>query len=82
MYSENIMRWKKKSQMLKMLWNILYQKIVEMYCVNCKKNTANKNYSVRRTKQNRLILVSNCAVCTEKKSRLIKNEEVSRSELH
>ena len=53
-----------------------------MCCVNCKKNTANKNSSVRRTKQNRLTLVSNWAVCTEKKSRLIKNEEVSRSDLH
>ena len=27
---------------------------MEKYCASCKKNTANKNSSVRRTKQNRL----------------------------
>ena len=31
---------------------------METYCVSYKKNTANKNSSVRRTKQNRLMLVS------------------------
>ena len=50
---------------------------METYCVSCKKNTANKNSSVRRTKQNRLMLVSNCAICGEKKSRFIKNQEAS-----
>ena len=33
------------------------------YCVSCKKNIVNKNLSVRKTKQNILMLVSNCAVC-------------------
>ena len=41
---------------------------METYCVSSKKNTANKNSSVRKTKQNRLILLSNCAVCGKKKS--------------
>ena len=39
----------------------------------------NKNYCVRRTRQNRSILVLNCAilsVCGKKKSRFIKNQEV------
>ena len=31
---------------------------METYCVNCKKNTANENSSVRKTKQNRLMLLS------------------------
>ena len=35
---------------------------METYSVSCKKNTANKNLSVRKTKQNRLMLLSNCAV--------------------
>ena len=39
---------------------------MEIYCVSCKKNTANKNSSVRRTKQNRLMFLSNSAVCDEK----------------
>ena len=49
---------------------------METYCVSCKKNTAHKNSTVRKTKQNRLMLVSNCAVCCKKKSRFIKNQEL------
>ena len=33
-------------------------KIMGSYCVSCKKNIATKNSSVRRTKQNRLLLES------------------------
>ena len=36
---------------------------METYCVSCKKN---KNSSVRKTKQNRLMLLSNSAVCGKK----------------
>ena len=54
---------------------------METYCVNCKKNIANKNSSFRRTKQNRLTLLSYCVVCG-KKSRFIKNQGASRLELH
>ena len=39
-----------------MQWNILY-KNNETYCVSCKKNTVNKKSSVRKTEQNRLMLV-------------------------
>ena len=39
---------------------------MEIYCVSCKKNTANENSSVRETNQNRLMLLSNCAVCGKK----------------
>ena len=42
---------------------ILYVQMMKMWCVSCKKNTANKNWSIRWTKQNRLMLLSNCAVC-------------------
>ena len=51
---------------------------MKTYCVSCKKNTTNKSSSVRRTKQNRLILVSNCAICVKKKSRIIGNQEQSK----
>ena len=47
---------------------------METYCVSCKKNTVNENSTVRKTKQNRLFLLSNCAACEKKKSRLIKNQ--------
>ena len=51
-------------------------------CVSCRKNTAHENSSLRRTKQNRLMLVSHYVVCDKKKSRLIKNQEASRFEVH
>ena len=39
---------------------------METYCFSCKKYTANENSNVRRTEQNRLTLLSNCAICGEK----------------
>ena len=38
----------------------------EAYCASCKKNTTNKSFIVRRTKQNRLMLVSNLSIYAEK----------------
>ena len=38
---------------------------------------ANKNSSVRKSKQNRLMLLSNCAVCGNRKSSLVKDKELS-----
>ena len=42
---------------------------METHCVSCKKNTANKDVSVRRinkTRLNKLMLVSNCAIWGKK----------------
>ena len=40
-------------------------------------DTANENSSVRKTKQNRSMLLSNCAVCGKKKSTYsIKNSRI------
>ena len=36
---------------------------METYCESCKKLAADKNPSVRKTKQNELMLSSNFAVC-------------------
>ena len=47
---------------------------MKSYCVSCKKNTANKSSSVRKTKQNRLMFLSNFVVCGKKKSPVIKNK--------
>ena len=38
-------------------------KTIETHGVSCKKNTSSTSTSVRRKKQNRLMLVSNYAVC-------------------
>ena len=52
---------------------------METYCVSCKRYTANKNLSVRKTNQNRLMLSLNCAICGKKKSTSIKNQELLRN---
>ena len=49
---------------------------METYCASCKENTENENSNVRKTKQNRLMLLSNCAVCGKKKSTFIKKNEL------
>ena len=69
-------QWKKNSKILKMLWYILL-KTMETYSICFKKNTPNKNSSVRKTKHNRLKFVSNCAAYCKKQWRFIKNQEVS-----
>ena len=48
---------------------------METYCVSCEKNSADKVSNVRKTKQNRLMFLSNCAVCGKKKSTFIKNRK-------
>ena len=52
---------------------------METYCVRCKKYTANENSSVKRTKQNRLMLLSTYAICSQKK---LLNGEQFIPELH
>ena len=62
-----------------MPWNfcgIYCIKIMKTYSVSCKKYTANENSSVRKTKQNRLILLSNCTISGKQKWTLIKNKEL------
>ena len=41
--------------------------MMETYCVNCNKNNTNENSRARGTKRNRLMVLSNCAVCGKKK---------------
>ena len=45
---------------------------METNCVSCKENAGNKNSSVRITKQNRLMLLSNFAVCGKKSQSSLK----------
>ena len=52
-----------------------HKKTVETNCASCRKHTANKNSSIRKTKQNKLMLLSNCAICGKKKQTSIKIKE-------
>ena len=45
------------------------------YCLNCKKDTENIDSKVLKTKNGRSILSSKCAVCGNKKSRFMKEQE-------
>ena len=45
------------------------------YCLKCRKNTESKNPKVVRTKNERIMLLLNCAVCNSKKSKFIKEQE-------
>ena len=49
------------------------------YCVKCRKNTDNVNLNIPKTKNNRLIMQSKCAVCGLKKSRFMKEQEAKGS---
>ena len=46
-------------------------------CLKCRKNTESKNSKVVKTKNGRTMLLSKCAVCDIKKSKLIKEEKAS-----
>ena len=39
------------------------------YCLSCKKDTENINPKIVRTKNNRLMMLSKCAICDNQKSR-------------
>ena len=46
-----------------------------MTCLKCKENTENVNSKVIKTKNDRTVLSSKCAVCGNKISRFIKEQE-------
>ena len=45
------------------------------YCLSCKKGTKNINPKIVRTKNNKLMMLSKCSVCNNKKSKFIKEQE-------
>ena len=47
-------------------------------CLSCKKDTENINPKIVRTKNNRLMMLSKCAVCNNKKSRFTAEPSFSK----
>ena len=47
---------------------------MKSYCLRCKKDTENRNPKVSKTSNNRIMILSKCAICGCKKSRFIKNQ--------
>ena len=48
------------------------------YCLKCKKDTENVNSKVIKRKSGRPMLLSECDVCGNKKSRLMKEQKRKR----
>ena len=48
---------------------------MKSYCLKCKKDTENINSKVSKTSNDRTVILSKCAICGNKKSRFIKNQE-------
>ena len=51
---------------------------MESYCLKCKKYTKNINPQVSSTSNDKLMIISKCAICGSKKSKCIKKQEASR----
>ena len=47
----------------------------ETYCLSCRKDTKNTNLRIAKSKTNRSMIQSNCAICDSKKSRFIKEQQ-------
>ena len=47
----------------------------ETYCLACRKYTKNINPIIVRNKHNRSMIQPNCAICNNKKSRFIKEQQ-------
>ena len=47
---------------------------MKTYCVKCKTNTENTNPKKFKTKNNKLIMQSQCTNCKNKKSRFVKEQ--------
>ena len=48
---------------------------MKSYCLKCRKDTENINTKDSKTSNNRIMVLSKCAICGSKKSRFIKNQE-------
>ena len=51
------------------------KKNMQTYCVSCKKDTENKDAKIIKTKNGRLQMRSQCSICGNKESRVVKEQE-------
>ena len=50
---------------------------MESYCLKCKKYTKNINPQVSSTSNGKMMILSKCAICGSKKSKVINKQETS-----
>ena len=53
----------------------MYKYKMKSNCLKCRRVTENKNPKVSKTSNSRTVLLSNCEIRGDKKSRFIKNQE-------
>ena len=63
---------------MKLLAKMHKYKTMLSYCLKCRKNTKNINPKILGTSNGKTIILTNCAVCVSKKSKLIKKQEANR----
>ena len=51
---------------------------MESYCLKCKKYTKNINPQVSSTSNGKLMIISKCAICGNRKSKFIKKQDAKR----
>ena len=56
----------------------MYKYKIKPYCLKCRKDTENINRRVSKTSNGRTMLLSKRAICENKKSRFIKNQEANQ----
>ena len=64
-----------KLNSLKHKYGIYIHIKIKSYCLKCKKDTENINPIVSKTSNNRIMMLSKCAICGSKDLRFIKNQE-------
>ena len=67
---------KKRLNQVYGIFQSIYKTILSC-CLKCRRNTERKDPKVARTKNERIIILSKCAVCNSKKSKFIKQQEAS-----
>ena len=67
----------KEKALMKFLDKMYKSTTMLNYCLKCKKMAENINPRVSRTSNNETMLLSKCATCGSKKSKFIKEQEVS-----
>ena len=62
--------------LLKTVLSLKY-KTMSFHCLKCKTTTENINPRVLKTKNEKAMIISKCAICGSKKSKVIKKQEAS-----
>ena len=52
---------------------------MESYCLKCKKYTKNINPQVSSTSNDKLMILSKCAICGSRKAKFIKKQDAKKN---